>query len=66
MVADHSAEKHAELLQHCRGYRVARERGDIGHVCLAVAGPVDGDFFQFTNSHWQLSREAFCADLQVD
>ncbi|MDU8502803.1 glucokinase [Pseudomonas syringae] len=42
------------------------QRGDISHVCLAVAGPVDGDFFQFTNSHWQLSREAFCADLKVD
>ncbi len=42
------------------------QRGDIGYVCLAVAGPVDGDLFQFTNSHWQLSREAFCADLKVD
>ncbi|WP_205902076.1 glucokinase, partial [Pseudomonas viridiflava] len=28
------------------------KRGDIGYVCLAVAGPVDGDLFQFTNSHW--------------
>ncbi|CAM3047748.1 glucokinase [Pseudomonas floridensis] len=42
------------------------QRGDIGYVCLAVAGPVDGDLFQFTNSHWQLSRKAFCADLNVD
>lgn len=41
-------------------------RGDIGHVCLAVAGPVDGDHFQFTNSHWELSRKAFCATLQVE
>ncbi|MEE5058716.1 glucokinase [Pseudomonas alliivorans] len=42
------------------------KRGDIGYVCLAVAGPVDGDLFQFTNSHWQLSRKAFCEDLSVD
>ncbi|MEE5153302.1 glucokinase [Pseudomonas alliivorans] len=42
------------------------KRGYIGYVCLAVAGPVDGDLFQFTNSHWQLSRKAFCEDLSVD
>ena len=42
------------------------KRGDIGYVCLAVAGPVDGDLFQFTNSHWELSRKAFCEDLKVD
>jgi len=40
--------------------------GSIGSVCLAVAGPVDGDEFRFTNSHWRLSRVAFCATLQVD
>jgi glucokinase len=38
----------------------------IGSVCLAVAGPVDGDEFRFTNSHWRLSRQAFCATLAVD
>ncbi|MCD5993952.1 glucokinase [Pseudomonas sp. CDFA 602] len=42
------------------------QRGDIGYVCLAVAGPVDGDHFQFTNSHWELSKTAFCATLKVD
>ena len=42
------------------------QRGDIGFVCLAVAGPVDGDAFEFTNSHWRLSKSAFCADLKVD
>ncbi|MGN2406197.1 glucokinase [Pseudomonas syringae] len=42
------------------------KRGDIGYVCLAVAGPVDGDLFQFTNSHWELSRKAFCEDLKVE
>ena len=42
------------------------QRGDIGYVCLAVAGPVDGDHFQFTNSHWELSKTAFCAALKVD
>lgn len=42
------------------------EKGDIGHACLAVAGPVDGDEFRFTNSHWRLSRKAFCKTLQVE
>lgn len=41
-------------------------RGAIGAVCLAVAGPVSGDEFRFTNSHWRLSRQAFCKTLQVD
>ncbi|MCU1730930.1 MULTISPECIES: glucokinase [unclassified Pseudomonas] len=40
-------------------------RGELDAVCLAVAGPVSGDEFRFTNSHWRLSREAFCATLQV-
>ncbi|KJK18512.1 glucokinase [Pseudomonas sp. 2(2015)] len=41
-------------------------RGELGAVCLAVAGPVDGDEFRFTNNHWRLSREAFCNTLQVE
>jgi len=41
-------------------------RGAIGAVCLAVAGPVSGDEFRFTNSHWRLSRKAFCETLQVE
>ena len=41
-------------------------RGDIEFACLAVAGPVDGDHFQFTNSHWELNRKAFCAHLQIE
>ncbi|MBD8483305.1 glucokinase [Pseudomonas coleopterorum] len=41
------------------------QKGDIGAACLAVAGPVDGDEFRFTNSHWRLSRKAFCQTLQV-
>ncbi|MDE1165117.1 MAG: glucokinase [Pseudomonas sp.] len=40
--------------------------GSIGAVCLAVAGPVSGDEFRFTNSHWRLSRKAFCDTLQVE
>lgn len=40
-------------------------RGELDAVCLAVAGPVSGDEFRFTNSHWRLSRDAFCASLQV-
>lgn len=41
-------------------------RGELAAVCLAVAGPVSGDEFRFTNSHWRLSRKAFCATLQVE
>lgn len=41
-------------------------RGQLSAVCLAVAGPVDGDEFRFTNSHWRLSRQAFCKTLQVE
>lgn len=40
--------------------------GAVGAVCLACAGPVDGDLFRFTNNHWRISRAAFCRDLQVD
>ena len=39
--------------------------GSIDSVCLACAGPVDGDLFRFTNNHWQISRTAFCRELQV-
>lgn len=42
------------------------EKGDIHAACLAVAGPVDGDEFRFTNSHWRLSRKAFCNTLQIE
>ncbi|TDF78378.1 glucokinase [Pseudomonas sp. H9] len=41
-------------------------KGDLGAVCLAVAGPVSGDEFRFTNNHWRLSRRAFCQTLQVE
>ena len=41
-------------------------RGGLAAVCLAVAGPVDGDEFRFTNNHWRLSRTAFCKTLQVE
>jgi glucokinase len=40
--------------------------GSVGAVCLAVAGPVSGDEFRFTNNHWRLSRKAFCETLQVE
>lgn len=40
--------------------------GGLAAVCLAVAGPVDGDEFRFTNNHWRLSRTAFCRTLQVE
>lgn len=39
--------------------------GAISSVCLAVAGPVSGDEFRFTNSHWRISQKAFCTTLNV-
>ncbi|KRW61879.1 glucokinase [Pseudomonas sp. TTU2014-080ASC] len=40
--------------------------GNIASVCLAVAGPVSGDQFRFTNNHWELSRSSFCASLKIE
>lgn len=40
--------------------------GDVGSVCLSVAGPVSGDEFRFTNNHWRLSRSDFCMTLHVE
>lgn len=37
--------------------------GELGAVCLAVAGPVGGEHFRFTNNHWQIERSAFCRSL---
>ncbi|ENA30032.1 MULTISPECIES: glucokinase [Pseudomonas] len=36
---------------------------DIHSVCLACAGPVGEGDFRFTNNHWVISRERFCAEL---
>lgn len=44
---------------------LAIPRGGVAAACLAVAGPVDGDEFRFTNNHWRLSRSAFCQRLQI-
>lgn len=41
-------------------------RGELEAVCLAVAGPVSGDEFRFTNNHWRISRKVFCAALQIE
>jgi glucokinase len=40
--------------------------GSVDSVCLACAGPVDGDLFRFTNNQWQISRSAVCRALQLD
>lgn len=40
--------------------------GAVRAACLAVAGPVLGDVFQFTNNDWQLSQRAFCEHLQIE
>jgi glucokinase len=37
----------------------------IEAVCLAVAGPVRGEEFRFTNNHWRLNRREFCASLGI-
>ncbi|HEY0289956.1 MAG TPA: glucokinase [Pseudomonas sp.] len=42
------------------------QRGDVGSICLAVAGPVVGDDFHFTNNHWKINRPSFCAELKID
>lgn len=41
-------------------------KGDVGSICLAVAGPVTGDDFHFTNSHWTINRQKFCAEMKID
>jgi len=40
--------------------------GAVTSVCLACAGPVDGDEFSFTNNQWHISRAAFSRALQLD
>lgn len=58
---------YAEPEQAIRAYLAEQglPLGAVTAVCLACAGPVDGDEFQFTNSHWRLSRAAFCQTLQL-
>src|SRR3989338_4319365 len=62
-VADHAGPEQA-----IRAYLAEQglPLGAVTAVCLACAGPVDGDEFQFTNSHWRLSRAAFCQGLQLE
>ncbi|MBA1205268.1 glucokinase [Pseudomonas capeferrum] len=50
--------------RYLAGHDIAR--GGVAAVCLAVAGPVDGDEFRFTNNHWHINRRAFCERLQVE
>ncbi|MBS6040496.1 glucokinase [Pseudomonas sp.] len=57
-----SPEQAIEAYLHGQGIA----RGGLAAVCLAVAGPVEGDEFRFTNNHWRLSRLAFCKTLQVE
>lgn len=40
--------------------------GGVRAACLAVAGPVQGDEFHFTNNQWRLSQRAFCEHLQIE
>jgi glucokinase len=41
-------------------------RGGLAAVCLAVAGPVEGDEFHFTNNPWRIQRDGFCTRLAVE
>lgn len=41
-------------------------KGDVAAICLAVAGPISGDDFHFTNSHWTINRQKFCAEMKID
>ncbi|GGJ91570.1 glucokinase [Pseudomonas matsuisoli] len=43
--------------------RVGKTVDALQSVCLACAGPVQGDHFQFTNNAWSMSRSAFCQEL---
>jgi glucokinase len=61
--ADYTSPEQA-IEAYLEGQGIAR--GGLAAVCLAVAGPVDGDEFRFTNNHWRLSRTAFCKTLQVE
>ena len=61
--ADYTSPEHA-IGVYMAGLEL--EKGEIHAACLAVAGPVDGDEFRFTNSHWRLSRKAFCNTLQIE
>jgi glucokinase len=38
----------------------------VGHACVAIANPVDGDHVRMTNYHWQFSIEAMRQQLQLD
>jgi glucokinase len=49
-------------LQSCRQYGSAPE---VGHVCLAVAGPVDSDRVRLVNRDWSFSRSALTSALNV-
>lgn len=42
---------------------IGQDVAEVEAVCLACAGPVQGDEFRFTNNHWRLSRAEFCRRL---
>ena len=39
--------------------------GDVTRICLAIAGPVDGDWVDVVNNHWQFSRAGLEASLGI-
>jgi glucokinase len=43
--------------------RVGKSLDELDAVCLACAGPVQGDHFRFTNNAWSLNRGQFCEEL---
>ncbi|TLX65172.1 glucokinase [Stutzerimonas nosocomialis] len=60
-----STAAHANPEAAIRAYldEVGQSVDSLRAVCLACAGPVEGEEFRFTNNHWRLNRRAFCEDL---
>lgn len=56
---------HPDPLSAIRAY-LATTTATPRAACLAVAGPVAGDHFRFTNSHWAFSRTALAMALGLD
>jgi glucokinase len=56
---------HPDLEAALRGF-IAGSGTTPRSACLAVAGPVDGDAFAFTNSPWRFSRRGLRAALVLE
>lgn len=57
--------EHASLEEAIRAYIDAQGLGELGGICVAVAGPVDGDEVHLPNSGWRFSRRAMAERFGV-